>query len=237
LLIAQLRFPLVGAAVTAFSMVVASTASASIVTVTVDGAVSSGFDTSGVFGGGNLASDPFQAVFTFDTSVPATSLSSPSTNFIFGGTSIPSVSPSLGASITINGDTATIAGSYYGEIWASSGNFEQIDTAYDASSNVNGYDNNTITIDSYGLGLQPGTINQLIPTTSVYGNGLVQIDNGNYTTHELQNAYAYLAPSSITETVAVPESSTWTIMLAGMVSFGGLVLHRRRKQLRANLVA
>ena len=221
-----------GAAVATASMVVASAASASIVTVTIDGTVSSGFDTSGVFGGGNLANDPFQAVYTFDTGVNAPSASSPSINFIFGGTSVPSASPSLGVFITINGDTTSIAGSYYGEIWASG--YEQIDTANDNGTTANGYDNSKITIDSYSPGVLTGTINQSIPTTPLIdaSGGLVEIDNGNYATQVFQNSYAYLAPSSITETVAVPEPATWTMMLAGAVSFAGLALYRRRKQLR-----
>ncbi|THD66130.1 MAG: hypothetical protein E8A12_06320 [Phenylobacterium sp.] len=95
--IAKLRAPVAGAAAAAVSLMVASTASAAIVTVTIDGTVTEGFDNFHTFGGGNLAGDAFQAVFTFDTSAPAVSQTNSQVTFIYGGSEIPIVSPSLGA--------------------------------------------------------------------------------------------------------------------------------------------
>jgi opacity protein-like surface antigen len=217
------------AAVTAAAMAAASAASAAIVTVTIDGTVAQGFDNFQTFGGGNLAGDAFQAVFKFDTSAPAFSQSNSQVTFINGGSEFPIVSPSLGASITINGDTATIAGSYYGELWASRGGgiTEQMDTAYDDSVGVNGEDLSKITIDSFGL--LPGTIDQPIAKTTLLGDssGQVQILTSN--AGGVQNAFADLVATSLTETVAgVPEPASWALMLCGFAAVGATLRARRR---------
>ena len=230
-----MRRPAIFAAIAAVAMMAANAASAAIVTVTIDGTVVEGFDNFHTFGGGSLTGDAFQAVFTFDTSVPAFSASNSQVTFINGGSSEPpSVSPSLGASITINGDTATIAGGYYSELWEGHGTsslVEQIDTAYDDSVDVNGEDLSRITIDSYGF--LPETIDQPIAKTMLLnGRDVASVGNVQILTENsggLQNAFADLVATSLTETVAVPEPASWALMLCGFGALGG-ALRSRRKQ-------
>jgi hypothetical protein len=95
----------------------ASPASATIVQVTYTGTLSSGFDTSGVFGppGTDLTNDPYTASYLFDTTFAG---STPTYNVAYGGTiiSVPNASPSLGATLTINGRSFSIMGDYFSQI-------------------------------------------------------------------------------------------------------------------------
>jgi hypothetical protein len=139
-----------------------SLASASIVTITftgivIDGGASiSGLDVNGLFGpaGSSLVGDAYTAIYTFDTSLGGSIFDQNTTKniTIYGGGPFPSkISPSLGATMTINGHTVSMAGdpaseggmllctypacggasSAYNEVYAIAGNMQnQLYAAY-----------------------------------------------------------------------------------------------------------
>src|SRR5262245_4685876 len=88
-------------------------ACADIVTVTVSGTITDGVDVTGAFGtpGSSVTGDSYVIVYTFDTSIGATSSTNAS-----GGTSQNSLSPSLSTTVTINGQNFTFVGNYWGQI-------------------------------------------------------------------------------------------------------------------------
>jgi len=117
-----------GAWVAVAALAFSAPASAAIVTVTVDG-LGSGLDTLGFFGapGTELTAVPFEAVYRFDTATPGASsftygmgVNGQGGADITGGpaNSAEYISPSLGASLTINGHTVTDDGQYYGLLYA-----------------------------------------------------------------------------------------------------------------------
>ena len=99
-------------------------ASAAIVDVTYTGTVSYGSDPTGVFGtvetgGKAYVGDPFVANFVFNTNIYTEAYSSPTLNYAIGEQGFGD-SPALSASLTLNGQTASIGNpSYAGEIYGS----------------------------------------------------------------------------------------------------------------------
>ena len=97
----------------------ATPASATIVDVTYTGTVSSGGDSIGVFGLGpdltDLTGFSFVSHYTFDTSVGII-VTSPTLNENQGGSYFGNTSPSICATLTINGHTVSITGNDIGYI-------------------------------------------------------------------------------------------------------------------------
>jgi hypothetical protein len=108
-------------AATGLCLAFANPASANIVTLTVTGTVTSGFDSGDLFGvgGGSLSGDAFKVVYTFDTTCGG-SCSNPTIsaveNEVSGGASQSSPSPSLGAVLTINGHSVSFTGADFGDL-------------------------------------------------------------------------------------------------------------------------
>ncbi len=86
-------------------------ASAAIVNVTYTGTVGSGYDTTGTFGSANtdLTGLSFVSHYIFDTSVGYT-YSSPTQSYAEGGILWGNATPSLGATLTIDGHTVSVSG-------------------------------------------------------------------------------------------------------------------------------
>jgi hypothetical protein len=111
---------LIGAATAIALLAAAPSATAAIVEVTYVGTITTGYDTSGVFGAANtsLVGDSYRVNYFFDTQKTGVlyASSSPTLNSIYGGTFYGGFSsPSLGATVTINGKSASIGGSFFGE--------------------------------------------------------------------------------------------------------------------------
>jgi hypothetical protein len=101
----------------------ATASSAAIIEVTWLGTVSDGWDYAGVFGPSHadLTGCSYTACFVFDTGVASAHVgTSPNENDLWGGegSGDGSMSPSLGATISINGRTITFGGSHRGQILA-----------------------------------------------------------------------------------------------------------------------
>jgi hypothetical protein len=94
---------------------ISSTASADFVTETFTGTVT-GFDTLGVFGTAGASLDTtYTAVYLFNTSL-GRNLSSTGLFEITGGTPAGAPSPSLGATLTINGKTFSVDGQFSADL-------------------------------------------------------------------------------------------------------------------------
>lgn len=93
-----------------------SIASATIVEVDWSGTIVSGTDNTGTFGavGANLAGDTYTTTYIYDTSVGTIVSGGTVGQQLVGGTRVGTTSASLGASITINGVTFSVGGSYFG---------------------------------------------------------------------------------------------------------------------------
>jgi hypothetical protein len=131
-----------GLAVAAMLCVVsAAPAEATVVYVTYTGTISSGSDSGGVFGqAGSLSGESFTASYVFDTGIGNTA-TSPTENFVFGGTSFSVPSPLIDpAVLTIGGVSINISGNKVGEIQGinqGAGAFsEQLHSAWDTNGSV-----------------------------------------------------------------------------------------------------
>jgi hypothetical protein len=110
------------AALTASAILLVTSASAAIVTAEYTGTVV-GTDDLRLFGGGDLSGASFTADFLYDTTIAGltTSIFSPTFNKIEGGIADATPSPLLQGSLTINGITQTMRGSYVGLAAAENG--------------------------------------------------------------------------------------------------------------------
>ncbi len=220
-------------------------ASATIVDVTVTGTIT-GFtsqsrttDGAGIFGvvGGNYtayAGDTYTATFKFDTeAVGSTTFSSAGQNFANGGSEFGTTSPALSASVTLNGHTVDIDPISYGYISGSQGPAGQpahpngrliYQALFDANAgsyvDILGPDGSipaSIT-DSFTFTPTPGT---------TYSNLYAEYTNGSNTDIWAQvNSVTFTA-----EVSAVPEPSTWAMMIAGFLGLG-FMAHRKKTTMR-----
>ena len=104
------------------ALLIASPAHATVVYVTYEGTVF-GNDPTGLFGGGSINGQHFKSSYAFDVVFGLNNddcENCPSgggtTNYIFGGSGFSTVSPSLGATITIGNHTESVTGTFVGII-------------------------------------------------------------------------------------------------------------------------
>jgi hypothetical protein len=205
-----------------------SQASAAIMDVTYTGTVSYGIDTLGVFGtaGANLAGSSWVATYTFDTSL-GHSYSSSNYNEVYGGSIYNNTSPVLSSMITINGVGQAVGGSYAGVVYGlNNGGFsKQYHTAEYHSSGHTEYLENYITNTN-------GSLSASITTPFTYTVDANDTSNAYY---YLTNGTGYdsitasLATLTVSDHVAaVPEPSTWAMMLLGFAGVG-FAAYRKKK--------
>jgi hypothetical protein len=215
-------------------------ASAAIVNVTYTGTVSSGFDTTGVFGPANssLTGDPYTTAYTFDTTIGFI-YSSPDINATIGGYGSATFqpSPSLGGVVTINGHSATIGGSYFGEIYGlndgiTSQTYHDVRDffLYDPTT----YDYNIMYNRIYSSStLIPKSITtayEYTVTGDDFAYGVVQFDHYSNPSGQLNYAIANLSPETITVSIpAVPEPATLSRFATGVSIIGLLARRKKRK--------
>ena len=196
-------------------------ASADIVQVTATGAVSGIFGT-GVFGA--AIGDQFSVVYTFDTSLGTPNLKNSSTleDLIFNGGS-PSGSTAM---VTLDGHTMTLLGSYSGAIsgynsGTASESFQQV---------VDGKGGPTLWTDFYNptAGIMPASVTTNFGHKCISGdfcNGFLYVNS----TDGIQIANLTVSLVDLSTTAAVPEPSTWAMMILGFAGIGFMAYRRKSK--------
>jgi hypothetical protein len=237
---------LLGAATAIAMLAGISSASADTVTVTWTGTILSGSDVNSYFGGGNLAGDAFTATFVYDTATPGSSLTlgsqvqnlSGGTNYVHSGGA--GVSPlSSPATLIINGQSISFAGAFQSDLSGNRGSATST-----ASFLADAFNSNS---DYIKLGLQgftgvganqgtipgfPAVIDQNETYTVSSGTPGVRATQGIVDAFQRNGELVFFAPTSVTLSVessvaAVPEPSTWAMMLLGFAGLGFLSYRRK----------
>lgn len=196
---------------------------------TIDGRVWTGTDGDGLFGtaGANLSGDSYTAVFTADSTLGKSFAS----DYLFraGGTAYGASSPIVSATLTINGHTTTFSPGWSDEVFYESSYRagdpqDLLVEAVGAVWGQNGFS---------GEGINVGTIGQNLFTSAGGGTSLL-----------LSDGTATITPDDIPSTVlptiggdgpAVPEPSTWTMLILGFGLLGTLLRRVRGTELPSEL--
>jgi len=212
-------------------------ASAATVQVTYTGVVGdSSHDYGGVFGlaGQSLGGQPFTVAYIFDTT-RGDILNSPTETQAYGGINLGNASPSLGATISINGYSVAIDGRYLGLI--SNFSYTVSHQAYEVNSFVNGFVNSYLYNSAYDatspfpVSLTSPYSYSVIPGTAHAGG--FKIDEQFPGGPELY-AFGDLYPTTLTVTVSPVPGPNAGAGLPGLVfGFGGVLAWRLTLRLTA----
>ena len=182
-------------------------ARAAIVKVTVTGVINDlNQDGSNLFGGGSLTNQTVVIRYAFDTSLGAASPVANGDNRT-GGTSSNSTSPSLGATITVNGKSVALGGGQFGSIAYTS----------DASASYHYYEADE-TDNRYAYSYVTAAAGALPASLTASLTYAVQPTNDASGYFQYDNTFAAFTPVSVT--AAVPEPATWALMLTGFLGLG-----------------
>jgi hypothetical protein len=233
---------LAGAALCSF----ASQASATIVTVTYTGIVSSAIDQFGIFGPGdgyNLPGQTYIAKFTVDTSL-GNHYSSPAPQDVqaYSGGSVIGVatSPITSATLTIGSVTASVPSTYSGLAITENvtdGPLAPLGGEHHYAEANNGSDpyNNNILVQSYlsaqGYvtdGSTPWLTGQAYSPTSGEMDYLSLVDDA-YHPSLGNETFITGTVTSVAFSSAVPEPSTWAMMILGFAGVGFMAYRRKSK--------
>jgi len=212
----------------------AGQAQAEIVNVTYTGTVADGTNSGGVFGAqSNLTGDSFVLKFVFDLSTPGAQTYS---NYSFAGSIINGAdggrgtgftSPGLSVSLTINGITQSFVPTTNAQIFG----VKEVNDSYQLHIG-SGYNAETGTS---GV-VQASVMNfqSLVPLT-IDKPFTYTVQPGDLTANEFDfgnnsgSAGGEFTFVNVTETIpgAVPEPSTWTLMLLGFAGIGFMAYRRK----------
>ena len=212
---------------------------AALYDITYTGVVSSGYDETGKFlsAGSSFANNPFTAVFTLNYPVPVGAYEyKDSVTHQVGGGDVYGTPSILSAKITINGRTDSVSGNYIGldYLYDGPGQDNVYHDAQDFSSSLPNdwsfvYSYVYTEFDNYLNGPDiTQTVSYTADSNDHVGGGFQFREYDEVAGAYNKNAYGNLSPSSVTISVsAVPEQSTWAMMIT---AFGltGAAFRRRR---------
>jgi hypothetical protein len=193
-------------------------ARAALVEVTYTGTMynsAASVDGLGLFGtaGASLAGQTVSVIFTFDVSGPVQV--GPGNNYIAGS--------SQGVDITINGITHTIGGQFQSLILGYNDGLGSSRVQHEAFDSFSQYV--TASLTDNVAGSLPKSILDPFSYSGNNGTGFFRFTTGDVMTQAL------FTPSQVTLTQAVPEPSTWAMMLLG---FAGIGYMAYRRSVRSN---
>jgi hypothetical protein len=253
--VCNMKFPAI-AIVAALSAIAASTsAHAATIIITYSGIINAGYDVTGVFGsaGQNLTGISYTSVYTLTDPTPGAIVNDDGiSSSTYGGTNYMVPTPVSG-NITINGVTRNIGGTFIGianhiDGMPTESQFDLVfhevddfatDTIIESNNRVfnviQSYNNNIVNTSSYlhslSYTVQPDDV----------VSGAFQFFTGNPGSGTgTVNAFGSLTPQMINinglSFAAVPESTTWAMMLIGFGVIGAAGRNRRAKtRVRFNL--
>jgi hypothetical protein len=230
------------AAVAAFiALALPAPAGANIATVTYTGVVTSGGDTTGVFGAPNtdLTGDSYAARYVFNTSL-GTQIHSPHQSLISGGLVTGDTDPALSVTLTINGVAVPIGVDYWSELAADhlanindflayASHSIQTPTVFNYDYISNGFSH--INLDpSASLPIEPDQP-FFFQIGGDHASGYFHIMHIDEVTGAVEMAAAgnFHPQTYQVEVSFTPEPAAWMLMLGG---FGGLGLALRRRTAR-----
>ena len=230
-----------GAATIVAALGFAAPASAELVSVTAWGTVFIGADPiilggdpTGIFGGGDLTGESFVAHYVYDTSLGLT-LSTPVGPYAYGGSYFGDEPPSpiVSAIVTINGHSVSIAGDYQTAFGGeNTANFSLQNYHVEHGSIFGPIDNFTdIVIENDFSGTIPSSITGPFTYEVDVASGDHAVGDVfliNYAAGTETFAYANLTRLTVGPVEAVPEASTWAMMLLGFVGLGYAGYRRAR---------
>jgi hypothetical protein len=216
-----------------------SQASATIVNVTYSGLVSSVRDLTGTLfdnGGSVQVGDTYVATFVFDTALGNT-FSSATQNYAIGGTSVSQPTPALSAQVTINGVTVSIDPSYASDIqgqndgstarqFHSAQDYRPLDGYNEYTQNFfRGFAGNGPNIPAFIDGVIHYTLE---PNVQGFGEYFLSQNGGS----DVSWVFADLRTLDVTlsATSAVPEASTWAMLILGFAGVGFMGYRRRKSR-------
>ena len=198
-----------------------TSALADIVTETFTGTVT-GTDTAGYFGtAGGSVNNTFTAVYVFNTSPSATYAynNNGPTYYTYGGSEYSAPTPVTSAALTINGRTFTTNGSFFSELFTVGQGFFETESYVKPLGDSSVFYNEIYTTSSNA----PGPTSLTSPFTYSYVGG-----GTNLSSFTIGGDSLTLSSLTVTLVDAVPEPSTWAMMIMG---FGGVsFMAYRRKQ-------
>ena len=209
----------------ALGALVSTSAFADIVTTTYTGTVI-GTDYAGYFGvaGSDLSNATFTATYVFDTNHSGSTQWSGTFNTFTNGIGVKS--PAISASLAINGQTLAFTANqfYYSQLLAqdrASGHFQSEADVHSMSGAI--WQNFIYTDDPnapYNLTSLTTPFSYTLNTQSIYDNSsLFQYGSDSLT----------LLSTTVTLAGAVPEPSTWAMMLLGFAGIGFMAYRRKSK--------
>ena len=183
--------------------------------------------------GNDLTGQAYTATYVYDTALGVRT-TDPAYDYVYGGSVYGVDSPIVSATVTIDGDTSSVNGDYYGLAYQTDSYYAQY-YAIEYFEDGSGYDYEYLYFNFSDLGVpvdleQPYSID-LATSDPNYYYGQYGYQNYNYDTGVYESSYAYLGADRVT--VSYYNPAPIPLPAGGLMLIGGLgalaALKRRRR--------
>lgn len=227
------------------SLTMVSATSAAQMVAIYTGVVTSVTDNSGEFAGGDPTNQAFVAKFVYETAHPSRTTNAGVLDLVNGGFGTMFDSPLLAASLTVAGQTFDLTPNF------GAANIFNASYHYSVSHRAEQHDIvNLLASDNVlGFGFEGNAPNYSLDdpfqTTSsladggIYSSGSLQLWSYDYKLNKVvRDLYVGLRPDTVSINLfsAVPEPSTWAMMIAGFGLVGGSLRRRNTVAVRPRVV-